>query len=330
MSEFRQDLVSGDWIIIAPGRMKRPSDFLPEKKDRLPSPLETCPFEDLEKSGNGPIADAYPNQEAWKSVLIPNKFPAFEYHDHTCAVFLKQGPYNSMTGVGLHELVITREHTTRLADLPPQEMVGIFQIMQNHYKELAKDDCLIYTSIFFNWGPAAGASLFHPHFQVATLPAIPPHIEHSLEGSEHFYKNNNTCAHCVLLEFEMKEKKRIVAENEFAIAISPFAARKPFEVRIFPKRHQPYFEATPADQMAGVAAILQQSLKAIETRLHDPDLNFFIHTSPLKQLPQHAHYHWHIEILPKLAIRAGFELGTGVEINVIDPDHAAQVLRGEE
>ena len=101
------------------------------------------------------------------------------------------------------------------------------------------------------------------------------------------------------------------------------------EVRVFPKRHLPYFENTAEADMGDVVEALQAALKTMRRRLGAPDYNFFIHTAPIKNKKKYQEYHWHIEVLPKLNIRAGFELGTGIEINPVDPDHAARVLKGK-
>ncbi len=339
MSEFRKDLVSGDWIILAPERAKRPHELLPKKKKRVVAPKSSCPFEDLRKSGNWPpvrIVPAFakatagkPDEKSWRVAIIPNKYPALR-HPGTCSVPFGLGPYQLLNGMGRHELVITKDHKKNLAHMSLEEGAELFRIIQIRYRELAKDKCLLYTSTFFNWGASAGASLYHPHYQMLTLPIIPPDVEHSLKGSAKYFKKHRKCVHCEMLRFEKKSGKRIVAKNSLAVAVAPFVSRRPFEIRIFPRRHQPYFEKTSQEDLKSTVAALQTVLRKIEKNLRDPDLNFFIHTAPLKNQSWHRHYHWHIEILPnlpKVSIPAGFEFGTGVEINVVDPDAAARMLR---
>ena len=130
-----------------------------------------------------------------------------------------------------------------------------------------------------------------------------------------------------MVKWEKKENHRIVYENKSAIVLAPFVSREPFELRVFPKKHLPYFEDTPQNIMEDIVAALQKALAKIEKKLGDPDYNFFIHTAPLKDKKKYSHYHWHIEILPKFNISAGFEQGTGIEINPVDPDEAAKILR---
>lgn len=330
MSEIRQDLVSGSWVIIAPERAKRPTTFLEKKKKRVPSPKKICPFENLEKNTSGawpPILSS-PDMKRWKAVIIPNKYPALP-HREICAEAVAEGPYTTLTAVGSHDLLITRDHTKNFADLDPVEGLRVFELFAARYRMLAKDPCLKYTSVFFNWGSSAGASVFHPHYQILTLPMLPPHIQNSLEASRAYFTRTKHCAHCATIAFEHTFKKRIIAENEGAIAISSFAAREPFEIRIYPKRHVAFFEDTPRATLLSVAHVLRASMKMIRNRLHDPDLNFFIHTAPLKDRKQYHHYHWHIELYPRTSIGAGFEEGTEVRINTVDPDFVAKLLRGK-
>ncbi len=130
-----------------------------------------------------------------------------------------------------------------------------------------------------------------------------------------------------MLDFDVKEKKRVIEKNRFAISIAPFVSRVPFETRVFPLRHRYGFERTPLREIEAVASVLQSSLRRIKKYLKDPDLNFFIHTAPLKD-HRYNYYHWHIEVIPKITMFGGFELSTGVEINVVDPEQAAIILRG--
>ncbi|MEK7193655.1 MAG: DUF4921 family protein [Patescibacteria group bacterium] len=327
MSDLRQDPVSKDWIIIAPGRAQRPHVLVAEKKKkRYSSPQAACPFEDLEKSGNWPPILSYPNEKKWEAVVIPNKYPAL-VHREACPVFYKRGPYELTSGIGHHDLLVTRNHTKNIADLPIKKAVETFQLLQKRYRILSEDKCLVYASSFFNWGPSAGASVTHPHYQVLTLPIIPPHIQHSLDGSRDYFRKHHKCVHCAVIRYEIKEKSRVIGENRHAVAVNPFVSQNPFEIRIFPKRHLPFFEKTSTADIQGIVALLQQSIRQIRKHLKDPDFNFFIHTAPIKKQNLYRYYHWHIELVPKVSIPAGFELSTGVEINAVDPNDAAALFR---
>lgn len=324
-SQLRQDLVSGDWIVIAPGRAKRPDQFIKKIVKRKVASKATCPFEDPQKTGHGEPILAYGNKK-WDLQILENKYPAFT-HKKTCSVIMKDGPYSVTETGGHHELLITRDHNKNFPKLSKDQARQVLEAFRDRYLMLTSDKCIDYISMFHNWGPSAGASIYHPHYQFIAAPIVPPDIMHSLKGSIQYYADHKKCVHCVMIDWEKKYKKRIVYENAGAIAFTPFVSKSAFEVRIFPKKHLPYFENTLDTDMDYVADALQHTLRKIEKNLHDSDYNFFIHTASLKDKETHSQYHWHIEVIPKISLVAGFELGTGIEINSADPDVAAKLLK---
>ncbi len=325
-SELRQDLVSGDWIVVSPKRGSRPDQFLKKGEKRKASPKATCPFENPQSHGNEKPILVYGSGKDWQLQVIENKFPAFT-HQNKCGNFTRVGPYLVTETVGHHDLVITRNHVKNFSRLSRNEAQQVFEAFRDRYLMLLNDKCVSYLVIFHNWGPKAGASVFHPHYQMIALPIIPPDVMHSFRGSFDYFKKTKKCVHCVMLDFEKKHKKRIVYENKGAIAFAPFVSKNPFEVRIFPKKHLAYFENTLDVDIDYAVEALQKVLVKIEKNLKDPDYNFFIHTAPIKDKNDYKMYHWHMEVIPKSTLYAGFELGTGMEINVIDPDQAAKILR---
>lgn len=326
MSEFRKDIVSGDWIVMAPERGKRPDGLKREAKKRVPSPKGTCPFEHPDRTGNWPPIYQWPAEGDWKMILIPNKFPALR-HEPLCAVERKEGVHDVVDGIGWHDLLVTRDHATNFPRLPAREAAQVLGMFQQRYRDAKADRCIRYVSAFGNWGAGAGASLYHPHYQLLGLPIIPPHVSHALRGSERYFKAHRRCPHCAMIAFELKRKKGVIAENADAVAIAPYASRQPYAVHVFPKAHQPHFEAASGRSLKAVAALLQKVLSRIEKRLGDPDNNFFIHSAPLKDQKKYGHYHWHAEVQPKIATEAGFELSTGIDINTVPPEAAAKLLR---
>jgi UDPglucose--hexose-1-phosphate uridylyltransferase len=325
-SELRQDLVSGDWIVIAPDRAKRPHQLITKVPKRKKTPLKECPFEDLQKSGNQePILRYDDKRGNWIIQIIENKYPAFIYKNIN-AQFRKIGPYSVVEGIGHHDLLITRDHYKNFAHLDKKVAFLVFQALRERYRMICQNSCINYVSIFHNWGPKAGASVFHPHYQIIAVPVVPPDVKYSLLGSISFFKKHKKCVHCVMIQYEKRMKNRIVYENKGAIVFAPFVSRKPFELRIFPKKHYSFFEETAERDLALVSQALQQALLKLERKLNDVDYNFFIHTAPIFDKRKYFSYHWHIEVYPQLSISAGFELSTGIEINVVDPDEAAQIL----
>ena len=325
MSELRQDPLSGDWIILSPGRAKRPQMLdRGGAKNRRPTPKKDCPFENLQKSGNDTILEAWPNKKEWKIAVIPNKYPAL-IHGEVCAIDFRKGIYKAKTGIGVHELFITRDHLKFFADLDRNTAAQLLRIFQDRYR-FANDGCNAYAVAFLNYGPSVGASLWHPHYQLLAVPFVPPHVARSLRGAEDYFKKHHRCLRCAVLREERRNKTRIIEENRNAIAFAPYASKRPFEVRVIPKKHFSRFEETPPEVIADVAFVMQSILRRLRQRAGDPNLNFFIHNAPLTK-KNYPYHHWHAEILPNLSYLGGLEFATGIYINVIDPDMAAKTLK---
>jgi UDPglucose--hexose-1-phosphate uridylyltransferase len=326
VSELRQDLVSGDWVVIATGRAKRPHEFLKRRHKSFVQPKLRCPFEHILKDALLIFSkDKNHSVDDWFLQVVPNKYPAFG--KGICAIFYKNGPYQWTEGVGFHEVVITRDHERSLALMSDKEAELVLRAYQDRYMVMKDDDCVKYISIFHNHGQGAGATISHPHSQIIAIPVIPPDVDRSLKGSAKYFHNHKACVHCVMLKYEQRDKRRIIYENEGFIVLAPFASKTAFEMRIFPRRHFSHFESTPPKSILLLSNALRVTLAKLYNGLRNPDYNFFIHTAPASAGKEYDHYHWHLEILPKTSIWAGFEIGTGIEISSIAPESAAEFLR---
>lgn len=330
ISQLRQNPISKDWITIASVRAKRPEQLIVKKPKRIITPKNKCPFENPQKTGHKPpeLIKFLPNQKEWFLQIFENKYPAFQPKDVSISE-QKIGPYKFINGYGYHELLVLRDHYKPLADYSTKEIFIILKALQERYLEIAQDKKIKYISIFHNWGPTAGASIYHPHLQIIAIPVIPPHIQHSLTGSHRYWLKNRRCAHCEINKFEIQNKKRILFQNNNAVAFSPFISLEPFALRIISLKHLPYFEETPSKILMDIAEILRKSLQIFKNRLNDPDYNLFIHTAPTIDKRKYHCYHWHMEIIPKINISAGFELSTGIEITTVDPDEGVRYLKGK-
>lgn len=326
-SELRRDPVSGDWVAIATARAKRPHAFIEKKKRRLVQSKSACPFEKLLVPRE--LAYARDGQEDggdWWIQAIPNKYPAFTRG--VCAEPHTAGPYVWTEGVGFHEVIITRDHRRAIAAMRPDEVEQIVRVYQERARAMYRDDCVKYVSIFHNQGLEAGATIAHPHSQIIALPVIPPDVARSVRGSRDYSRRHDGCVHCALIAYELEAGERLIYENDYCAVFAPYASKAAFEMRIFPKKHRARFEEAVAEERVSVADALRISLAKLAGGLNDPDYNFFFHTAPVAAVGENfSHYHWHIEIVPKTAIWAGFEIGTGIEISAIAPEDAAEFLR---
>lgn len=332
-SELRQDLVSGDWILFAPGRLHGKLDFSLRKEKRVIAPRNRCPFETPFDHVSEEVLFGYEDTQSAKGwgkyrlLILENKFPAVR-HPKGSVTEMKNGPFCVVPGVGHHDLLITRDHFKNFSELPFSLAREVFKALTERYKMVSAEKEIAYISMFHNWGSRAGATEYHPHYQILSIPVVPPDVGHSLAGSRRFFSVHQRCVHCEMIMWERKMKERVIFETERAIAFAPFVSRNPFEVRIFPKRHLPYFEDSSEADRDAVADVLQKVLKRVTKNMHDPDYNFFIHTAPVREKHEYKHYHWHVEVYPKFSTRAGFEFGTGIEMNIIDPVLAAKVFKG--
>lgn len=326
ISELRQDVVSGEWVVIAIGRAKRPQEFIKLKRPSFRQPKKICPFESVSSDTLFLASlDGSAENNNWWVQVKKNKYPAFG--KGTCSVTGHLGPYQWSRGVGFHEVVFTRDHDRAIASMNDDEVELIMRAYQERYRAVKEDPCVEYVSIFHNHGRGSGASISHPHSQIIAIPVIPPNVARSLEGSANYFHKHNSCVHCMIVHYELRQKVRVVYENKRFVVIAPYASKTAFEMRVFPKFHSAYFEETSEHDRMMLANALRMSLTKLARGLDNPDLNFFLHTAPTKNSAQFSHYHWHIEILPKTAIWAGFEIGTGIDITSIAPEAAAKFLK---
>lgn len=330
-SELRQDIVTGDWVVIATGRSKRPEEFSAHNK-KEPARDETsqsCFFCHPEETGQEKDVLIYETPEGkWSLRVFPNKYPAFSRPSGGMVKHKEEGPYFWMDSVGYHEIIVTRDHNRQIAEMDKYQVAEIIDAYQDRYIDLMNKKSVNYIEVFHNHGKEAGASIAHPHSQLIAVPVISPYVEQELSGAENYWRMNKHCVYCAMLEWELEDRKRIVFENDEFVAFCPFSSRAAFEIWVMPKKHKPYFERTSVNSKIKAAEALQVSVAKIFRALENPAYNFYIHTSPCDG-KDYPHYHWHIEILPRTAVWAGFELSTGIEISTIEPEKAAEYLQNQ-
>lgn len=332
MPELRRDPVIGRWVIISTERGKRPSDFGKEQEDKGGKFCPFCPGNE-EKTPPEIVAYREPanngkDSPGWWVRVVPNKFPALQIEGSINR--RGDGMYDQMNGIGAHEVIIeTNEHDKDISDLEPKKVEDILWAYRDRIMDLKKDTRFEYILIFKNKGSAAGASLSHPHSQLIATPIVPKRVREEVNGSKHYFEYKERCVFCDMIRQEIENQIRIISENEDFIAFTPFASRFPFETWILPKQHDSDFEDIQKHEVTNLSRILRLMISKLNKVLDRPPYNYIIHNSPLKEA-HIPHYHWHIEIIPKLTKIAGFEWGTGFYINPTAPEEAAKFLREVE
>lgn len=328
MPELRKDPILGRWVIISTERGRRPSDFSHEERRSSGGFCPLCegnedktPPEVLAFRANGTL----PNTPGWSLRVVPNKFPALRIEGDLNRE--GDGVYDKMNGVGAHEVVIeTPLHHETLTSLPLRAVEDVLRAYRSRIVDLMRDRRFQYVMVFKNHGPAAGASLEHSHSQLIALPIVPKTVREELSGAKDYFDYKDRCVFCDIIAQELRQRIRIISENERFVSIAPFASSFPFESWILPKTHHPNFALMEPFHFSDAAQILQDTLQRMDRVLIDPPYNYIIHSAPFDG-GDGEYYHWHLEILPKLTRMAGFEWGTGFFINPTPPEEAAAYLR---
>lgn len=339
-NEVRKDYLLDRWVIIAVERAKRPSDFKVK-----PSPRDVgkvCPFcpgnEDMTPAATllyleveGKLLRDRDSEGSRRSDWIvrcfPNRYPAVKPEAKEVKA-VDNGMLYRTRAYGFHEVVVE----SSIHDEQPSKM----RLKQLKYSLMAQIEraaafysipSIRYVQIFRNYRREAGASLSHPHSQIIATEQIPKILTDEVESSMRYMREEGRCLFCDIIEVE-RESQRLIYENEHFIVLAPWASIQPFEFWILPKKHSANLLKTTDKELDELSRILKASLKALSETLRDPPYNYVFHTTP-KHPEVEESYHWHLEVYPKLAVWAGFEIGTGMYINVTPPEVAAEALKAE-
>jgi UDPglucose--hexose-1-phosphate uridylyltransferase len=213
-----------------------------------------------------------------------------------------------------------------LASMSERQVAEMIWAFRDRVVDLKRDKRLRYVMLFKNHGEIAGASLEHPHSQIIALPVVPKRVQEELDGARKYFEFKERCVYCDILRQELKDTERLILETDEFAAVSPFASRFPFETWILPRRHESHFENIREAEVLNLAWVLRSILRKMDRVLEKPAFNMIVHSAPVQEAAT-EHYHWHIEIIPKLTRVAGFEWGTGFYINPTPPEEAARFMR---
>lgn len=328
MPEFRKDPITGRWVIIATDRARRPSDFT--RQPVIVHDGRFCPFCYGNEQKTPPEILSYrhsgaENQPGWSVRVVPNKFPVLGIEGDLTRQ--GEGMFDKMSGIGAHEVIIeTPEHALTIAGLPEKQVEDVLRAFRDRILDLKRDRRFRYILIFKNHGEAAGASLEHPHSQLIALPVIPKRVKEEVDNARLYFDFKERCIFCDIIRQESISAVRLVTETDRFLVLEPYASRFPFETWILPRHHESHFEDADPPTLQNLAWVLRSTLRKIDKVLERPAYNFVLHTAPVQEASV-AHYHWHIEIMPKLTKVAGFEWGTGFYINPTPPEESAKFLR---
>jgi UDPglucose--hexose-1-phosphate uridylyltransferase len=346
-AELRQNVLTGRWIAVAPNR----GDWQRARYEHTEPFANSCPFcpgheEELApllvevKAGGDP---------GWRIRVVPNRYPAFtndpfrgewvEPHLTDGGGLLAGGltlgsdvPVRSVAplpAVGYQEVIIeTPDHDRDIPDMTPEELTEVISVYHARYLSVSESAPSCRVFLFRNRGPAAGMSIAHPHGQLVATTAIPPEVRVREIRMLAYQNDHGRCLVCSLPELEPEWADRLVLQNDDFFAFVPWAAESECEVWIVPRRHQAEFgEISPAEQRS-LAETLIELLARLRDRAGNPAYNLMIH-SPRRSRSGSQAFHWFVQIRPRTAQNAGFEMASGISINGSLPERDAGLLRGD-
>lgn len=341
MPEIRIDPLSGDRVIVAGERSRRPGGA-PGCEAPQPIDRDGDPFADGAEGRTPPELFALrpqgsvPNSPGWSVRVVPNLYPALSQAGSNGAAQgdgarLEQGPggraapsaaelFSSMPASGAHEVIVNGPQPVQsLAELPAEQVLLAMEVWRQRMRVHATQAS--YVQLIVNERHEAGASLPHTHAQLYALQFVPASVARERErfGA---YASRAMGANLLgdLLQEEVRRKERIVAIDEEAVLLAPYASKLPFELMLAPRRPIARFE----DEGPLGAALLHEGLSRLSRHLgSSPPLNMWVRTAPRGA----EHFCWRIDVMPRLTHLAGLELSTGLSLNIVAPEDVAALLR---
>jgi UDPglucose--hexose-1-phosphate uridylyltransferase len=324
MNQVRVDPLTGLKVIIAAARAGRPGGhfdldegapidterdpFFPGHEDRTPPEVYA-----VRPNGGGP------DTPGWSVRVVPNLYPALAPGGEEPPAEAVPDLFTAQPASGAHEVIVNApEAVCSLADLTPQQVGEAMEVWRDRMRAHADAACV---HVLVNEGRDGGASLPHTHAQLYALDFVPAAVARERERFGAYATRTmggNLLAD--LVQEEVRRRERVVAIDDEAVLIAPYASRLPFQLMVAPRRPRPRFE----DDGPLGAGLVHDALLRLRRRLGAiPPLNLWVRTAPRGA----DHFCWRIDIVPRLVHLAGLELGTGVHLCVVAPETAAAELR---
>jgi UDPglucose--hexose-1-phosphate uridylyltransferase len=323
MPELRIDPLSGLKTIVAGERASRPGAWL-AVAPADPIDPERDPFAEGHEDQTPPEICALrngtaPDSPGWRVRVVPNRYPALDPDSPQPPPHANRDLFWAAPARGAHEVIVNApEPVTSLAELSVDRVVEAAEVWRARVAAHSDSACV---QLIVNERIEAGASLPHTHAQLYALDFVPAAVAREREAfGAHARRTLGANLLGDLVQEEVRGGERVVAIDDEAVLLAPYASRLPFQLMLVPRRPRARFE----DQGPTGAALLHDGLGRLARRLgHSPPLNLWVRTAPRGADP----FCWRIDIAPRLTHLAGLELSTGVHLNVMTPERAAAELR---
>jgi UDPglucose--hexose-1-phosphate uridylyltransferase len=324
MPQVRVDPLTGLKTIIAGDRADRPGGGFEVPPDHPIDPARD-PFSPGHEDQTPPEVYAVrpdggaPDTPGWTVRAFPNLYPALDPEAATPEGHAYPDLFTAQPALGAHEVIVNApDPVTSLADLTPAQVGHAVEAWRQRMRAHAGAHC---RHLIVNERKEAGASLPHTHAQLYAMDFVPAAVARERERFGAYAvrtMGGNLLAD--LVQAEVRERTRIVAIDDEAVLMAPYASRVPYHLILAPRRPAARFE----DEGPSGAALLHDALRRLRAKLGaSPPLNLWVRTAPSGA----EHFSWRIEIQPRLTHLAGLELGTGVNLCIWPPERAAAELR---
>ena len=307
-SEIRRAYLLDKYVIITPLRAQRPRDVKEQTVIERTGACVLCP-EKVDVYGQehkGYIKEEIKQDDKWQVIAIENIFPAVSLDNEKA--------------YGTQEVIIeTRDHAKELAHLTNQEIEWVLRMYARRTATLTNTKDIEYVLCFKNQGSKAGASIVHAHSQIFATSILPPEINQELSAAQSYKIKHGQCPYCDIIAKEAKSE-RLIYEDKYVVAIAPYASEYHYEAWIFTKRHLDNITLLNDKEFRALA----NAYKLILSKLSNLNLSF---NAYLHQVVSNRDQHFYFKIQPRDSVWAGIELSSGIIINSVPPEKAAEYYR---
>ncbi|MGZ4778586.1 MAG: galactose-1-phosphate uridylyltransferase [Thermoanaerobaculia bacterium] len=249
--------------------------------------IDVCPFCRGHESITPAEVARVERDGRWIARAFPNKYPASPHHEI---------------------IVESDEHEARFESLP--HAAAVTQLYVDRYRAMRSHKSVAYASLFKNNGAMAGASIDHIHSQLLGVPELPPRIARESEG----FMRAASCPLC-------SDATSIVIRDATHFVWSvPYASTMAHQQWIVPKRHVSEPHDLDPSEITELAALLQTAAAGMSRIASSYNWSFV-------SFPTTRAGHFYVELFPRLTSVAGFELGTDLFIQVVDPAITARKMK---
>jgi len=329
-SHTRLNILTGDWILVSPHRMKRPwqgkvEDTPADNRPTYDPKCYLCPTNTrMDGSVNPDYKQAYSFVNDFSALLAET--PVGNVNEDNLLVA------NSESGI-CKVICFSPNHQLTLPLMETNDIVAVINLWKEEFTTLAAKENIKYIQIFENKGEIMGCSNPHPHGQIWASSSIPLEIEKESKQQLTYFQKNGTSLLSSYLQLELQKDERVVLENNHFAVVVPFWAVWPYETMIISKRHVQNITQFNNEEAAALADILK-----LLTIKYDNLFNIsFPYSAGMHQQPvndgAHEEWHWHMHFYPPLLRSAtvkkfmvGYEMLANPQRD-ITPENAAQTLK---